>query len=100
MVATFASAKQFILIGKEVTQGTAVAGTSTIPVEKFEWEDKPVWLDDKAMRGSMVESYARQTGVIKTDFSMSGPVFLILSDSFWLTPSATWLIQAVPRLDR
>lgn len=76
MVATFASAKQFILIGKEVTQGTAVAGTSTIPVEKFEWEDKPVWLDDKAMRGSMVESYGRQTGVIKTDFSMSGPVFL------------------------
>ena len=75
MVNTFASAKQFVLVGKETQQGTAVAGTATIPVEKFDPEDKPVWLDDKALRGSMVESYGRQEGVIKTDFSMSGPVF-------------------------
>lgn len=75
MVATFASAKQFVVVGKEVTQGTAVAGTATIPVEKFEPEDKPVWLDDKAIRGSMVDSYGRQLGVVKTDFSMSGPCF-------------------------
>lgn len=75
MVNTFASAKQFILVAKETQQGTAVPGTATIPVEKFDPEDKPVWLDDKAMRGSMVESYGRQQGVIKTDFSMSGPVF-------------------------
>lgn len=77
MVATFASAKQAVLIAKESVQGTPVtAGAATIPIEKFEWEDKPVWLDDKAYRGSMVESYGRQEGVIKTDFSMSGPVFL------------------------
>lgn len=73
---TYSSAKQFVGIAKEVSQGTPVAMTSTIPVEKFEWEDKPVWLDDKAMRGSMVEAYGRQEGVVKTTFSISGPVFM------------------------
>jgi len=72
---TYASAKQFVGVAKETSQGTPVAMTATIPVEKFEPEDKPVWLDDKALRGSMVESYGRQQGVIKTDFSISGPVF-------------------------
>lgn len=72
---TFASAKQFILVAKESQQGTPVTGTATIPVEKFDPEDKPVWLGDKAMRGSMVEEYGKQQGPIKTDFSMSGPVF-------------------------
>ena len=72
---TYASAKQFVGVAKETTQGTPVAMTATIPVEKFDPEDKPVWLDDKALRGSMVEAYGRQQGVIKTDFSMSGPVF-------------------------
>lgn len=72
---TYASAKQFVGVAKETTQGTPVAMTATIPVEKFEPEDKPVWLDDKALRGSMVEAYGRQTGVIKTEFAMSGPVF-------------------------
>lgn len=73
---TYASAKQFIGVAKEAVQGTPVAMTTTIPLEKFDWEDKPVFLDDKAMRGSMVESYGRQAGVIKTSFSMSGPVFM------------------------
>lgn len=72
---TFASAKQFVGVAREATQGTPVAMVATIPVDKFEPEDKPVWLDDKAIRGSMVESYGRQQGVIKADFSMSGPVF-------------------------
>src|SRR5258706_218546 len=47
--------------------------TATIPVDKFEAEDKPVWLDDDAIRGSMVKTYGRQPGVIKTEFAMSGP---------------------------
>jgi hypothetical protein len=72
---TFSSFKQFVGVAKETSQGTPVAMTATIPVEKFEPEDKPVWLDDKALRGSMVEAYGRQQGVIKTDFSMSGPAF-------------------------
>lgn len=75
MVNTFATAKQFVGISKETVQGTPVAMTATIPIDKFDPEDKPVWLDDKAIRGSMVAQYGRQQGVIKTDFSMSGPVF-------------------------
>lgn len=79
---TFSSFKQFLGVAKETSQGTAVAMTATIPIEKVEFEDKPVWLDDKALRGSLVESYGRQEGVIKTDFSFSGPVF---GDTFgWL----------------
>lgn len=72
---TFATAKQFVGIAAEASQGTAVVPVATIPIEKFEPEDKPVWLDDKALRGSMVDQYGRQQGVIKTEFSMSGPVF-------------------------
>lgn len=72
---TFASAKQFLGVAKETSQGTAVVMTATIPVEKFEPEDKPVWLNDRALRGSMVDEYGRQQGVVKTEFSMSGPVF-------------------------
>lgn len=72
---TFSSYKQFVGVAKETSQGTPVPMTATIPIEKFDPEDKPVWLDDHALRGSMVKSYGRQQGVIKTDFSMSGPVF-------------------------
>jgi hypothetical protein len=72
---TYASAKQFIGVAKETTQGTAVAPTAYIPVDKFEPEDKPTWLDDMAMRGSMIDVYGKQQGVLKAEFSMSGPVF-------------------------
>lgn len=73
---TFSSFKQFLGVAVETTaQGTAVAMSATIPIEKLDFEDKPVWLDDKALRGSMVEVYGKQEGVIKTDFSFSGPVF-------------------------
>jgi len=72
---TFTSAKQFVGVAKETFQGTPLASTFTLLVEKFTPEDKPVWLDDHAMRGSMVDNYGRQQGVIKTDFSMSGPAF-------------------------
>lgn len=72
---TFATAKVFVGVAKETTQGTPVAMVATIPVDKFDAEDKPVWLDDQAIRGSMVEIYGRQQGVIKTEFTISGPAF-------------------------
>lgn len=72
---TYSTNKQFLGVAKETSQGTAVAPTFTMPVEKFQPEDKPVWLDDKAWRGSMVDFYGRQQGVIKTEFSLSGPAF-------------------------
>ena len=74
-VGTYASAKQFLGVAVEATPGTPLAMTTTIPVEKFEWEDKPVWLDDKSWTGSMVGLRGKQQGVIKTDFTISGNVF-------------------------
>lgn len=72
---TYASAKQFVGVAREAQQGTAVTPTFTLLMEKFEPADNPVWLDDHAWRGSMGDMYGRQQGVIKSDFSMSGPCF-------------------------
>jgi hypothetical protein len=72
---TYPSDKQFIGVAKEVTPGTPVAPTWTFLVDKFDPEDKPTWLVDKAMRGSMVEEYGLIQGVTKSEFSMSGPFF-------------------------
>lgn len=74
-VGTFASAKQFVGIAVETAPGTPVAMTTTIPCDKFEAEDKPVWLDDDSWTGSMVGTRGKQQGVIKTEFTMSGNVF-------------------------
>lgn len=72
---TYASAKQFVGLGRESMQGTPVNPAVTVPVDKFEPEDKPTWLDDKALRGSMVETYNRVQGPLHSEFDMSGPVF-------------------------
>lgn len=72
---TYSSHKQFIGIGKETTQGTAVTPTVTMPVEKFEPEDQVTPLDDNSLRGSMVETYDRIQGVGKGEFGLSGPYF-------------------------
>lgn len=74
-IGTFASAKQFLGIAAETTPGTAVAMTTTIPVEKFDPADTPTWLNDSSWTGSMVGTRNKQQGVIKTDFSISGEVF-------------------------
>ena len=72
---TFSSARQFIGLAKEATQGTAVTPTVTVPVEKFDPQDQDTWLDDQALRGSMVETYGRIAGVTKIEWSLSGPFF-------------------------
>src|SRR5262249_32805012 len=58
------------------TPGTAVPMTATLPVEKFDPQDKVTGLIDKAMRGSMVEEYGYVQGVKQSEFSMSGPAFM------------------------
>jgi hypothetical protein len=80
---TWPADKQFIGVAKETTPGTPVAMTYTMPVEKFDPEDKPTWLVDKAMRGSMVEEYGLVQGVLLSEFSFSGPAFLD-GLGFWL----------------
>ena len=72
----YPTAKQFIGVAKETTPGTAVAMVATLPVEKFEPEDKPTPLIDKSMRGSMVGEYAYIQGVKLSDFSFNGPAYM------------------------
>lgn len=72
----YPTAKQFLGVAKEVTPGTAVAMTATIPVEKFDPEDKPTGLIDKSMRGSMVAEYAYIQGVKLSEFQFSGPAYM------------------------
>lgn len=72
---TYTSAKQFVGLAKETTQGTAVTPVVTVPVEKFEPEDKVTWLDDKSMVGSLVETRNRVQGPMHSEFDMTGPAF-------------------------
>lgn len=70
---TYASPRQFIGFGLETVQGTAVAPVQSMPVDGFDPEDKWVWLDDKALRGSMTEPYNRVQGPGHSEFSLSAP---------------------------
>lgn len=71
----YPSAKQFIGIGKETTQGTIVAMTATIPVDKFEPEDKVTTLEDTSFRGSMANLAGAVQGVKVVEWSLEGPAF-------------------------
>jgi len=73
----YPSAKQFIGLGKEITaQGTLAAMTATIPVDKFEPEDKPTPLEDTSFRGSMANLAGVIQGVKIVEWSLEGPAFL------------------------
>lgn len=73
---TWPSARRFVGTAKETTQGTAVTPiTFTHPLANFDPEDKFVWLDDTANRGSMVEVYGRQQGPGNSELSLGGPMY-------------------------
>jgi len=72
----YPSAKQFLGLGKETTQGTIVAMTATIPVDKFEPEDKVTSLEDTSFRGSMANLAGVIQGVKVVEWSLDGPAFL------------------------
>jgi len=74
--AIYPSVKQFIGLAKEATQGTAVTPiTATVPVTKFQPEDKPTWLEDKSFRNSMSDLAGVVQGVMVVEWSLEGPVF-------------------------
>jgi hypothetical protein len=80
----YPSAKQFIGLAKETTQGTAVTPiTATIPVDKFEPEDKYTQLDDTSFRGSMANLAGEIQGVGIAEWSFEGPAFFDTLP-FWL----------------
>lgn len=61
--ASYPVAKSFILLTKEVTEGTAVPpGVATVPVNKFLPKDRLPPIKDKAQRGSMAGTYGQQQG--------------------------------------
>jgi hypothetical protein len=71
----YSSYRHFISLAKETTQGTAVAPTVTVPVDKFDPEDKVTFIEDNALRGSLTGPYNEVQGVEHTEFDVSGPAF-------------------------
>lgn len=72
---TYASPLQHVGVAREVTQGTAVVPAVTMPVDKFDPHDQPVWIDDKALRGAMTEPFNRVQGVKHSEVDFGGPAF-------------------------
>lgn len=74
---TFPSSKQWLGMAKETVQGTAVTpATSFMPIGKFQPKDDPVWLEDRALRGSMAGLHGVVQGPQKSTFSGDGILFL------------------------
>lgn len=79
------ASKSFINVGRELTVGTPVLGTSTNPFEASDYspEDTPKFLPDEAIRGVMAQLYNEIIGVESATFSFGGPAFLDTM-GFWL----------------
>lgn len=75
MVNVFPVAKRFVGVGKETTSGTAVAATTTIPVNKFDPEDKPMFLVDDSWRGAMAGEYGLIQGPEIAELEIGGPIY-------------------------
>lgn len=72
----FPSGKQTVGIAVEAVPGTPVTPSAWMPLTKFEWNDKPSWLKDMALRGSMGnDAYALVQGVLIGELDMEGPVY-------------------------
>lgn len=71
------SAKSFIGVKKEVTQGTAVPPlTATIPVNKFQPQPKFTPLKDESQRGSMAATNGQTQGAGHEEWTISdSPAF-------------------------
>jgi hypothetical protein len=63
-------------IGREVVPGTVVAPLVTVPLDKTAPDDKPTFLVDKALRGSMAEEYQLIEGTAIGAFDINGPVYM------------------------
>lgn len=70
-----ASQLSFLGIAKEVTPGTPVAASAFIPVTGLTPKDSVQLLDDKGMRGSLVEVYDQIAGVTSATVDFDGDVF-------------------------
>lgn len=72
---------EFDGIAPEVTAGNPVAMTATVPLTSpLQWQDKPLYITDKGMRGSMGQEYGEVQGVLVCD--VGGMQGNVLVDSF------------------
>lgn len=75
--AVYPSAKQTLGVAVEASPGTPLAPTAWIPVTKLDWNDKPTWLEDKALRGSMGnDAYGIIQGVELGELTIEGPAYM------------------------
>jgi len=65
----------FLGVAKETVKGTFVAATDFIPLTSFEPADSIMGLEDKALRGSMVDLYGLVQGPKFVTYKMAGPVY-------------------------
>lgn len=72
------SVRSWLGLARELTMGTAVSPTNTLPVDakSYSPEDMPKFLPDEALRGSMAGLYNEVIGVADASFSFGGPNFL------------------------
>jgi hypothetical protein len=67
--------RRFVGWGKELTPGTSVAPTFTVPVTKFDPKDNITYLKDTAWRNAMAELYGMVQGTTLADVDFEGPFF-------------------------
>jgi len=72
------SNRSWLGVARELTAGTALLPTNTIPQEarSFAPEDTPRFLPDEAIRGSLALRYGNVLGPEDATFSFGGPAFL------------------------
>lgn len=72
------SERSWLGVGREITAGTAVLPTNTIPMDakSYSPEDTPKFLPDEAIRGQMALLYNEILGPADGTFSFGGPNFL------------------------
>lgn len=67
----------YLGIAKETTKGTAVTPSAFIPVDPgtLKPADKIMYIEDKALRGAMVDVYDEIAGPTYSEFEFGGPAF-------------------------
>ncbi len=72
----FATWQSFLGLAKEATRGTAQAPNVWLPITGPQPWDNINYLEDKGLRGSMVEIYNLVQGPIYQEYNFGGPFFL------------------------
>jgi len=72
----FPESQEWVGIARELIAGTGVSPVVSIPADKMEPDEKPVWLEDKGLRGQMTTEFGLIQGTESADFSLNGPVYI------------------------